>query len=423
MKFFAKLGELVYRRWRSTAFDERAFPAIAAAALGELPPDQHTTYHDVIEAFVFDATLPVQPGHTKFGQPPLLVYESLSFYIEVLCWVDGTTAIHQHGFSGAFQVMAGSSIHSTYRFLPRRRINASMELGELSFVGSELLRRGDVRPIEAGRRFIHALFHLDRPSISVVVRTRRELDHGPPWSYLKPGVALDPFVDDGHDTRARVQQLLRALVLTDRPGYDRFVDRVIGECDLPTVFLVARHCHEQAMAEPHRIERERLDVVLQAVAARFGDDARVVLPAIDEAVRDMDLMRRREEIHGIEHRFFLALLVNVPTRAELLDLVAAHAAGDPRATVLRWLRELTREEGPHQATMLELELELDEPLENVRVADLLHATAAGMLDGLGGEALVARLVAETPAFAELGEELSALEAQLRTGALKPLFMP
>lgn len=423
MEFFAKLGNLVYRRWQSKDFDERAFPELAAAALRELPPDRHATYREVVEAFVFDSTLPVQPRDTKFGQPPLMVYESSGFFIEVLCWVDGTTAIHQHAFSGAFHVMAGSSIHSTYRFEPRRRINAAMEIGELSPTGSELLCRGDVRPIAPGRGFIHALFHLDRPSVSVVVRTKGEAEHGPAWAYLRPGVAYDPFADRDRDTRARVQQLLRALSLTDRAGYDRFVDRIVAERDLETVFLAARHCHEQAMVAPHRVDPERLEAVLEAVDARFGDDARTVRSTLDQAVRDGDLARRREEIHGAEHRFFLALLLNVPTRARLLDLVAAHTPGDPRATALRWLRELTRAGSPGHAALLDLDLELEEPLDGVHLADLLHATAAGMLDGLGGEELLGRLAAETPAFAALDEEVAAIEEQLREGSLGPLFTP
>jgi hypothetical protein len=41
--------------------------------------------------------------------------QELGTRIEALFWVDGTTSIHQHSFSGAFQVLAGKSIHSRYR--------------------------------------------------------------------------------------------------------------------------------------------------------------------------------------------------------------------------------------------------------------------------------------------------------------------
>ena len=423
MELFARLGNLVYRRWQLKNFDERAFPEIAAAALRELPVDQNATYRDVIDAFVIDATLPVQRPHTGFGEPPIVVFESPGFYIEVLCWINDTTSIHQHTFSGAFQVMAGSSIHSTYRFEPRRRISGAMELGDLSFVESQLLRHGDVCPIVAGRAFIHSLSHLDRPSINVVVRTRRDAEHGIQWDYLRPGVALDPFADLGHDTRKRIRQLIEALWQMDLTELDRFVDRIIEVRDLETVFLVARRYHALAVGPSQRIGRERLGSVHRAVAARFGGDARLVLEALDEGVRGADLMRRCEEIHSAEHRFFLALLLNVPARAKLLELVAAYAPGPSRATVLRWLRELTCAKDPGHAALLELELELEEPLQGVRLADLLHATAAGMLEGLGGDALGARLVAEEPAFAALRDEVAALEAQLRTGALRPLFSP
>ena len=50
------------------------------------------------------------------------------------------------------------------------------------------------RKIGAGSKFIHALFHLDRPSISVVVRTRSEPDHPHQHTrgFQEPGVARKP---------------------------------------------------------------------------------------------------------------------------------------------------------------------------------------------------------------------------------------
>jgi hypothetical protein len=44
------------------------------------------------------------------------VYAGRRFYVEVVFWAEGTTAIHQHSFSGAFQVLVGSSIHTLYGF-------------------------------------------------------------------------------------------------------------------------------------------------------------------------------------------------------------------------------------------------------------------------------------------------------------------
>ncbi|WP_437962511.1 hypothetical protein WME76_45550 (plasmid) [Sorangium sp. So ce119] len=422
MEFFDQLGTLIQRRWRARDFEPGAFAEIAAAALRKLPPCDHTTYRDVVDAFVFDDALPVQPPDPRFGQPQIVVHEAPDFYIEVLCWVDATTAIHQHSFAGAFCVLEGSSLHTTYGFTPQRTLGSTLEIGALRFLASERLRAGDVRTIAPGRAFIHALFHLDRPSISVVVRTRRQADLGPQWSYLPPALALDQRAEEQHPTRARVAQLLTALGATDPAGYDRLIARAIAESDLATVWLAARHAHGAARKAPYRRSEAWLDAVLGAAAVRFGGSAGPLLATLDGAARAEDLMLRRADVHDPDLRFFLALLLNVPTRAELLDLVAAHAPGDPRATVMRWIRALTTARAPNHAVLLELELELDAPIDDMRVADLLHATIEGMLDGHTGDALAARVASVSGALPALRDAIADLAARLRTGSLAPLFV-
>src|SRR5436190_12974294 len=116
MQLFRDMGGWIQAGWRQRQFDERAFPEVAMAALEKFPPCELGTYSDVVRAWVFDAELPINVSSKEFAQPGITVFSAERFYIEVLCWMDGTTAIHQHSFSGAFHVMAGSSIHSTYRF-------------------------------------------------------------------------------------------------------------------------------------------------------------------------------------------------------------------------------------------------------------------------------------------------------------------
>jgi len=59
----------------------------------------------------------------RFGNPPITMFSGARFYIDVYYWLDGTTAIHQHSFTGAFQVLLGSSIHSRYSFREDKIIN------------------------------------------------------------------------------------------------------------------------------------------------------------------------------------------------------------------------------------------------------------------------------------------------------------
>jgi hypothetical protein len=201
MDFFRDLGLTILDRWQRADFDGRAFPDIAVAALRERPPSDHVAPMDVVR-WVHEAPrlVPQADIETRFGQPPITVFASERFYIDVLFWVDGTTTIHQHRFSGAFHVMEGSSLQSTYRFATERRYSQYLLAGKLELLDVELLTRGDVRAIHAGSELVHALFHLDRPSVSVVVRTRADDFAGPQYTYSRAGLAFDPFAKDESTT-------------------------------------------------------------------------------------------------------------------------------------------------------------------------------------------------------------------------------
>ncbi|MGI8469286.1 MAG: hypothetical protein ACR2N3_12620 [Pyrinomonadaceae bacterium] len=68
----------------------------------------------------------------RFDDPPITLYNSPRFHIDIYFWLDGTTSIHQHGFCGAFQVLLGSSLHSSYDFEPQEILNTFTEIGALA---------------------------------------------------------------------------------------------------------------------------------------------------------------------------------------------------------------------------------------------------------------------------------------------------
>ena len=184
MELFQKLGAEVEQLWRDENYDETVFPAIAANALEEANLPGKISAWEVIEWTLGQTVLPEQRDvRGSFGDPPITLYNSPRFHIDVYFWLEGTTAIHQHAFCGAFQVMHGSSIHSHYEFELRERINIFAELGEMNLKTVEYLEVGKVRQIAAGRQYIHGLFHLDQPSATIVVRTSRSPMNLPQFSY------------------------------------------------------------------------------------------------------------------------------------------------------------------------------------------------------------------------------------------------
>src|SRR6476619_7122692 len=212
---FKALGDTVLERWKRENFSLAKFPDIARAALDSQPPARKVKLPALVRDFLLSDDQPAQTD-SPFGEPELVVYSHPRFYIQLLFWMDGTTAIHQHEFSGAFHVMHGSSIHAHYVFEKAQPVTPFLRVGNLRMKKMELLEAGRTVPIVSGAQTSHSLFHLDSPSVTVVVRTQHDPGTGPQFNYLPPHVAIDPHHSDL--LPARRNQLLDVLEQAEDPG-------------------------------------------------------------------------------------------------------------------------------------------------------------------------------------------------------------
>ncbi len=131
MKEFAELGALIERRWRERNYDEVTFPEIAAEALREADLPSKVSAWNIAEWAMREINLPEQRDlYASFGEPPITLFNSSRFHIDIYFWLQGTTAIHQHGFCGAFQVLLGGSLHCHYDFEQHERINFHCAVGK-----------------------------------------------------------------------------------------------------------------------------------------------------------------------------------------------------------------------------------------------------------------------------------------------------
>lgn len=341
MHFFQDLGLKILAHWQRANLDQSAFAEIASAALRERPPSAHVEPMDVVRwVHETPSLVPQADIESKFGQPAITVFRCEGFYIDVLFWVDGTTAIHQHRFSGAFHVLQGSSLQSTYRFAPTRRYSEQLLSGDLELLDVTVLAAGDVRPIVAGAELIHALFHLDRPSVSVVVRTPFDACAGPQYSYSRAGLAFDPFARSEALTRKlETLDLLRTLA---RPEFETFARTAVERADAFQAFRIITHLAKRF--EPH----ERLLVLLDSLRSRHEDLIDRVMRHVEEERRNDHVVVRRRLAKQPEHRFFLALLLNLENRSRILQVVRrSYPDHDPVETVLRWLGELEKVDAMH----------------------------------------------------------------------------
>src|SRR5579864_4608489 len=305
MEFFQRLGSLTTRLWKERNYNEEDFPAVASRALHELPPDRHVTFADVTKWALTSERLPGQDPKATFGQPPLTVYGGRDFYIEVLFWVQGVPAIHQHSFSGAFHVMHGSSLQSLWEFETTEQVAMRLALGRVSLKKAELLRKGETRPIVAGQELIHATFHLDRPSLTVVVRTLGEANKQPQYSYLPPTIAYDPF-GEVPSVKRRAQLLRMLLISGKRAEFNEITRHILGTEDAYSVFHFLLSTFELIEDED---ERHNL---LLAARLKHPKLIEALHLALLRAERTGKLIAIRERVTNSDLQFFLALLLNIP---------------------------------------------------------------------------------------------------------------
>jgi hypothetical protein len=330
--FFEQLGAIVLERWKRANFSLKKFPPIARAALEEQPPATRVDLAALMRDFLLGEDQPLQTD-SPFGQPELVVYSHPRFYIQLLFWLDGTTAIHQHAFSGAFHVLHGSSIHAEYQFEKGRSVTPSLRVGNVRMEKIEILETGCTVPIASGQETIHSLFHLDSPSVTAVVRTQHDPGAGPQFNYLPSHLAIDPLHEDLLTLRRK--QLLDVVEHVEDAGYAPLVMEMIGELDFERGFYVLQHCMGYLQ------ELDEWEPAIKSFEKKHGALAGGVKATLREEVRRNRIKALRGTITEREHRFFLALLMNAPTAADLLALVARRfAKKPPAAVVMRWAQEL-----------------------------------------------------------------------------------
>jgi hypothetical protein len=406
--FFNELGSLIGRRWCDQNYDEEAFPTIAAQALAETSPDKHVSPWEIIRWLNSTTEIPNQQDMpAMFGNPPITLYSGPRFHIDIYFWLDGTTSIHQHAFCGAFQVLMGSSIHSHYSFHPRQTLNQHFAVGEIRLESVELLEQGQIKQILPGKRYIHSLFHLDRPSATICVRTYHTGSGSPQYNYHLPYFATDPFFKEQLSTKQI--QAASLLLKMQHPDAVEMLDDLLSRADFQTAFAVLDLA--KGYLSGNRLENafglttgeEQFQRLLETARRKHGKLADLVPAVFEESRRQNNLIHRRGQITSPEHRFFLALLLNVPDRNRVLEMVRQRfPERDPIETALEWVEELalTKVWGSSEPNVLGIENFDDDYLFALRCL-LEGRTAAETL-----ELCAAELADEyTP---EIGEKLEAL---------------
>jgi len=348
MEEFQKLGAQVENRWRAENYSEQLFPEIAAQALVEADLPARVDPWEIIRWVQTAGSLPEQQDvEGRFGNPPVTLFCGPRFFIDIYYWLDGTTSIHQHSFTGAFQVLLGSSIHSRYSFREDKIINEHFSVGKLALEEVQLLKLNDVRTIRAGRNFIHSLFHLDRPSATITIRTEHTPSAALQYDYRKPHFAVNPFFRN--PVMIKKAQTVGLLLGMKHKDADAMIGDLICSSDFHTAYFALAETYQQLQSNEMdalfglSTGKDRFKAILNRCKSVHGELTDLILPVLEEHERQMSIIQRRGTITKDAHRFFLALVLNISSREKILELVKQrYPDQDPVETILDWVEELGR---------------------------------------------------------------------------------
>jgi hypothetical protein len=339
LDYFTELGHQVDQKWSGRGRRTDQLADISADALREIEAPSTLTPEGILEYLAKGAELPKQrPSSDQFGQPPVVMFRTSDLEIQAITWMEGTTSTHQHGFDGAFRVAWGSSLQVGYSFEHGETLaDGHMVAGRLAMIEPEILRAGDVRPIYSGPDFIHALFHLERPSVTIVVRNSSSNLPFPQYNYRLPGVGFD--ANDSDDKLRMRMRGLHSLYKLDRGQAASVVRDAIATEEMWTAFRV---CDEWALAYGLEAGASSFVEILCSRSEIFKE----LLPSMyDEEFRRGRLLMRRGMLRESRHRLFLALIVNLPDRAAIHRALEQLFPGeDPAQVMVNLIRELASPE-------------------------------------------------------------------------------
>lgn len=207
------------------------FCEAAAKALEAFPPCSASDFLDYLSDCAASGQ-PAQRNNPRFGQPSVVVARDRECFVELLLWRDDITSIHEHSFEGAFKALDGRRLHSTFTFSPSFRfdLDPRVERGKLELKNIELLSTGSIRMIKPGREFIHMLWTVDRPGLTVAIRQNGTKTS---MSYLPPGLGFDEF--SAERELAQFSLALEIVKQNDRQRWTELLSNVFSTCSLNTL--------------------------------------------------------------------------------------------------------------------------------------------------------------------------------------------
>ncbi|MBI4124631.1 MAG: hypothetical protein HY466_01695 [Deltaproteobacteria bacterium] len=329
VKAVASLGETISRRLRKAGGGLSPLSSLAAEALREHRSGLRFNMEAFLRSFWKVKKLPKQLSpHGGFGQPPITLYRDKQFLIDIYFWVTPQISIHSHAFRGAFAVLQGKSLHCEYTFQVKKDFGDQVQLGDLNLKATHLLREGDVEEILPGPDFIHQVWHISFPTVSLAVRTRESI---PQYTYFKPHLAIPAFLPVLDAVTMKKMMTLFMLHRIGHPLQDDHLRTLIAKA-VPARAILCLLSYFQSTQDLDRLRK-----VMQKTPA-LAEWAPYLLSSF---ARMQETRTNWDRLEAEGDRLLTALLHSVTDRREMERLVRGYAPAEPPAEwILTRLKKL-----------------------------------------------------------------------------------
>ena len=202
--------------------------------------------------------------YNTFGQPPITIFNNEKFVVDIYFWMHADTSIHDHSFSGAFKVLHGRSLHEEFHIQKIKAYSKDVLKTNVSRFKSESLKAGDTRAIIAGNEFTHRVIHLDKPTITLCIRTVNDLAKLQ-WHHFSNGLSILKRELSEHTIKSVFY--FEYLLQRDYSEGLNFINKLIKSWDIST----GLNLYEQIyLGELGLVESSR-SVFLELFVELFGD--------------------------------------------------------------------------------------------------------------------------------------------------------
>jgi hypothetical protein len=334
----SKLAAIVQKRWENVGYQLFHFTDIAVACLAE-----HSLHKDFREEEILNwvNTADVLPGQldsrSSFGQPPITVWSNEKFVIDIYFWIDAQTNIHNHGFAGAFVNLLGDSLQFTYNFTKTSCPIDGLSLGSLFLDATNYCQPGVVQPIFLGPQLIHSVWHLNLPTITLVVRTKQ--DTGVRQSeYYQSGAALQSRPHEAIEWQRRLE-FLCYLFHRKHPQREKLATLAISAASpLHQVWLL-----QECFARPSLWQSwSNRQEVISDLEAKHGYCIGDIVSGGEMAGVMKSVIWRN--LTSADHRLLISLLCTYKNRDDIVQWITSRRNDQPwEVTVSQWVMEMIRD--------------------------------------------------------------------------------